>query len=178
MSASFNCNIANTTIEKKICSNEALSTLDDQMNLAYNISLMLNNDEIPIRSRQGQWLLNVRNRCATENNLCLRDAYHQRIQDLNDLIDKIVSKRGYADATIKNRNPQSCAPQSSLAKAYVDPNSTSDTFNDRIGDSWSFDVQGAVKIAQKNYKIGKLISPRGGIQEGIYYIDPTYWTCN
>lgn len=178
-SASFDCDKAKTIVEKNICSSKAISKLDDQLNILFNIALMADSDEKTIRSQQREWLSKKRNSCNDDQQLysCLINAYRNRIHELNEYNDKIASSTEY---DVTNKNPESCSPNGKQkANAYINPAETSDQFGspDGVGTAWSFSVQANVIIGDKKYKLGKIISPRGGRIDGYHYIDPVAWDC-
>jgi uncharacterized protein len=77
--ASFDCEKASTKIEKLICSDDALSKLDDDLSAAYDSALQDDKQATAIRHNQMQWLKS-RNRCSEIN--CIKDAYTTRIAQL------------------------------------------------------------------------------------------------
>lgn len=89
--ASFNCDQANTTVEKLICKDVNLSELDNLLDATYtNLrkDSKLENDKF-LMSDQNHWLKNVRNRCA--DTLCLTEAYKLRIDTLDPFADKNIT---------------------------------------------------------------------------------------
>lgn len=78
--ASFDCNQAATLIEKAICTEPALSTLDDQLLQAYKDALLKAASAETIKAEQRNWLKNIRNKC--QNSACLHQAYLKRINEL------------------------------------------------------------------------------------------------
>lgn len=84
---SFDCSKAGTFIEKTICSNQELATLDGTMaNLYKNAILDAINPE-EIKKEQRSWLKNNRDKCLDIE--CLKQEYHNRIDALNSSFDKI-----------------------------------------------------------------------------------------
>lgn len=78
--ASFDCNKAQTQVEKLICASNKLSTLDESLDKAYRQALKrAATREQPIIG-QRQWLRNERNVCQTD--ACLEAAYTRRIREL------------------------------------------------------------------------------------------------
>ena len=80
--ASFDCTKAETDQEKMICSDSALSSLDDKLAKAYKSALLeaTNTKVAEIQISQKEWLRNVRNNCTSKP--CLVQAYEKRIVQL------------------------------------------------------------------------------------------------
>ncbi len=78
--ASFDCNQAATLIEKAICAEPALSTLDDQLLQAYKDALAKAASAETIKAEQRNWLKNIRNKC--QDSACLHNTYLKRIKEL------------------------------------------------------------------------------------------------
>lgn len=87
---SFDCRKATTAVEKMVCADADLSTLDEQMARAFTDARR--NVDVNVIG-QGAWLKNVRNRCANVD--CLKDAYQERIAHL-DTLSPAVKADGYA----------------------------------------------------------------------------------
>ena len=69
-----------------------------------------------------------------------------------------------------------CAPNGTgQATLYVDPNITSDTLWNGVGDSWTLFVHSIDRIHGVEYYRGHLVSPRGGHQPEIGYAKPSEW---
>lgn len=79
--ASFDCNIASRPIEKTICADPELSSLDEKLNQSYQIALAKNPE---IKFSQREWLkaLNECNVDASPTE-CLRKAFKMRIRTLS-----------------------------------------------------------------------------------------------
>ena len=60
---------------------------------------------------------------------------------------------------------------------FINTNTINDKKGEPIGTSWTFLVHNIQKINGKNYYKGHLISPRGGHQPEVVFIDPLYWNC-
>ncbi len=92
--ASFDCSKASTYVEKEICRNENISTLDDNLNAQYK-SLMNQSDEnakATLKSSQKKWL-SSRNKCGSGE--CIETAYNTRIAQLSELSgNNIQGNRG------------------------------------------------------------------------------------
>lgn len=76
ISASFDCEKASTSIEKKICSNEVLSSLDSSMALLYKIKRDNN-----LTKSQREWIKTVRNKTTNTDELIV--SYADRIKYLS-----------------------------------------------------------------------------------------------
>ena len=80
---SFNCAMAITDVEKMICGNSELSSLDNQMAAIYKarISNSEMTDQIAsVKRDQRFWRDEIRNKCTTIE--CISTAYKQRIYEL------------------------------------------------------------------------------------------------
>jgi uncharacterized protein len=78
--ASFNCSKAGTSVEKAICASKTLSRLDEQLAKAYESVLLLSDHPDVVKSRQKEWLRNIRNKCQDEP--CIQSAYERRLAQL------------------------------------------------------------------------------------------------
>jgi uncharacterized protein len=83
---SFNCGLASQPVERMICSNPVLSSLDDQLHELYR-----NNSSGPRRTNQLDWLAS-RNQCQTD--ACVIAAYRERISKLSADVGNPGSERG------------------------------------------------------------------------------------
>jgi uncharacterized protein YecT (DUF1311 family) len=78
---SFSCSKANTFVERTICGDPALSSLDRELAAAYRNNLDLNpNDRKQLQQQQREWVGALRNACKDAD--CLRAAYISRLQKL------------------------------------------------------------------------------------------------
>ncbi|MHB0667894.1 lysozyme inhibitor LprI family protein, partial [Roseomonas mucosa] len=76
--ASFDCAKAGSAVERMICRDSGLSSLDEEMAAAFRAA---GGGGVPeLRAGQREWLAE-RNRCRTES--CLRTAYEQRVATLS-----------------------------------------------------------------------------------------------
>lgn len=82
-SASFDCTMAATAIEKTICSDSRLSDLDSQLNQSYKKLLSASTNPYFLKSEQRDWLATVRNKC--QDAACLGQAYTDRIARLDGI---------------------------------------------------------------------------------------------
>lgn len=75
--ASFDCSKASTFVEKTICADEELSSLDVKLADAYNTAIAGTSDKVALRDEQRLWLRETRDKC---NNVdCLNKVYRLRI---------------------------------------------------------------------------------------------------
>jgi uncharacterized protein len=79
--AAFDCAKAATPIEKMICADPELSSLDERLAEAYSARLAANRDGRDVKSRQSAWLREVRNQCRDK--VCLKAAYEKRLAELS-----------------------------------------------------------------------------------------------
>lgn len=77
---SSNCNSTQTAVERMICGNEQLATLDKDLASAYRQGLRSSSDPDALKHTQRTWLSN-RNRCRDA--ACLRASYQDRIAELH-----------------------------------------------------------------------------------------------
>lgn len=79
-SASFDCQIAATKIERMVCKSKQISDLDTQLGTAYKASLESTNNSKYLIASQKQWLQKARNECSDED--CLTATYEDRLKFL------------------------------------------------------------------------------------------------
>ncbi|MBB1075844.1 DUF1311 domain-containing protein [Rhodoferax sp. 4810] len=82
--ASFDCDQAATLVENAICSDDDLSSLDEQLMRTYQQALAVVSDPSALKTRQRTWLKTVRNRCPDA--ACLFGAYQNRIAKLASVV--------------------------------------------------------------------------------------------
>lgn len=87
--AGFDCAKAATKIEKMICANATLSSLDEEMNAAYRQRLGLKYSEENIAESQRRWLIG-RNRCGDVQ--CLEASYRERLAEISEHYKLVMSK--------------------------------------------------------------------------------------
>ncbi len=86
MAASFDCDKAVTRVEKRICSNSELSTLDERLYQDYQDAIHKENSDKDTPSRQQRhWLKFTRNKC--KNISCLKRAYWSQLAALATVLD-------------------------------------------------------------------------------------------
>lgn len=83
--ASFNCDLASTTVEDIICSNTDISKLDEELSVAYKNALKRDKASSRIKNEQRAWN-KTRNQCADIE--CIRNEYKNRISELNTTTKK------------------------------------------------------------------------------------------
>ncbi len=94
-----------------------------------------------------------------------------------------ASDRSPVDSSHPVREPKTveeyCTPKSESSQVFRHPSRSSDTFFERnkTGMSWSIKIERSVHSESKEFKAGKLVSPRGGIQDGVFYILVNEWNC-
>jgi uncharacterized protein len=81
--ASFDCAKASTNVEKLICMDAIISQQDEQLEQVYKGVLGKIVDKESLRRAQRIWLKEKRNFC--KDAMCLMQAYHERIAQLNSL---------------------------------------------------------------------------------------------
>jgi uncharacterized protein len=79
--ASFDCQLARTTVEQLICNDTQLSGADEELSQLYQRVLAGAGDQAALKAEQRQWLTTVRNRCA--DLACLENAYAARFTALS-----------------------------------------------------------------------------------------------
>lgn len=79
--ASFDCNKASTPVEKAICADPVLSSLDDNLSSVYRAALKLAPDPNLLKSQQRAWLVNILKNCT--DTTCIANAYQSRINSLS-----------------------------------------------------------------------------------------------
>lgn len=84
VAASFPCEKAKTTVEKKICADPGLSVLDEHLGRYYSAArISLAHDNTCLVEDQRRWLRNVRNAC--KDAACLEREYLKRLAVLDAL---------------------------------------------------------------------------------------------
>jgi len=77
---SFDCGKAASKVEQLICKESAVSTLDDELSIAYQWALMRVDNPQKIVQEQRHWLKEVRNAC--QDKICLVKVYMERTDEL------------------------------------------------------------------------------------------------
>lgn len=81
--AGFDCSKASSAIEKAICADPGLSTLDGELSAVYSKALASAPDREALKGEQRQWLTQIRNKCL--DNQCLAEVYRKRIAEIAGL---------------------------------------------------------------------------------------------
>jgi uncharacterized protein len=105
--ASFDCNKASSQIEKAICGDEGLSSIDEQLGQAYRQVLEASSDKNAIKSDHREWL-NKRNQVT--NPAELMAIYQERIEELH----AILENSGAAEQNQAAQNAQDAVQQQVL----------------------------------------------------------------
>ena len=98
--ASFDCNKASTFVEKAICADSEISSLDESLSSSYRSALADSSKANAIKLGQHDWI-KKRNLCKDE--VCLKNSYIQRIKAL--AIDNPLPKKigQCVDSTISDK---------------------------------------------------------------------------
>lgn len=80
--AGFDCSKASTAVEKAICGDPKLSSLDEELSAAYSKALSSAVDRDAMKAEQRRWLTQVRNKCVDA--LCLEEAYRVRFTEIDE----------------------------------------------------------------------------------------------
>ena len=78
--ATFDCNKASTFVDKVICSDSRLTSMDDQLGRLYKDALAASSDITALKTEQKAWL-SSRNQCKDSD--CIMKAYADRISALS-----------------------------------------------------------------------------------------------
>ena len=98
LSASYNCANAKPGVEKKICGNDELSDLDDQLGALYRQARASSHDDKRLKSEQQLWL-EMRNKCRTT--ACLSAAYEGRIKELSQSMEIHFDPKVWVNARMR-----------------------------------------------------------------------------
>jgi uncharacterized protein len=100
LAASFDCTKARSPVEKAICSDAALSQLDDELGATFRKAVAENPQ---VRQQQTTWLRNTRDKCETVD--CLVTVYRAQIQDLGGATAQAPNAPPPASAVTAESNP-------------------------------------------------------------------------
>jgi uncharacterized protein len=106
---SFDCEKVAVPVEKMICGDSKLSSLDDELNSAYKSALNSVQNIQALKDAQRKWIKEDRNRCKDVQ--CLADIYTKRISELKSSApydNKNISSNNAPDgsgAISQNTNP-------------------------------------------------------------------------
>lgn len=126
--AGFDCNKAETQVEKMICSNSSISDLDNKLNHLYESSKSSpNKKEIIAKIRE--WLKSERNQCQTE--ACLRSAYDDFLPKLELFVkDNIEERDSEKTKDITNSNQKETSSDSTTISNASDNQNKEDIEED------------------------------------------------
>lgn len=79
--ASFDCGKATSKVEQLICKESAVSSLDDELSIAYQWALMRVDEKQKVIREQRHWLKEIRDVCQDKS--CLMKAYLARVDELS-----------------------------------------------------------------------------------------------
>lgn len=88
--ASFDCDKAQSKLEKLICMDTGLSALDDALSKVYRETFGLAQNRQKVIKGQQRWLKEIRNACHDAD--CLKKVYQDRIDELAQVTEKSVSE--------------------------------------------------------------------------------------
>lgn len=111
LAASFDCEKAVSNIEKLICSNEKLSSLDDQLNSTYKKSIESKEISDGIKQAQKKWI-KERNVCI--DTACIQLSYEKRLNEL------VVSSQSQIREQLNNDSPQSAEQPGPWVQVFPD----------------------------------------------------------
>lgn len=100
--ASFDCSLASSKVEKQICNNQEISSLDSKLGEVYKVA----GNDPDVRKSQRDWIRNVRN--AATNDEIMIVVYKQRILELESKVSKIEKK---------SEDSRAATPENTLTKA-------------------------------------------------------------
>jgi len=86
--ATFDCNKASTFVEKAICSDSRLTSMDDQLGRLYKDALAASTDSAALKAEQRAWL-SSRDQCKDSD--CVIKAYEHRISTLSAMLSPAKS---------------------------------------------------------------------------------------
>jgi len=97
--ATFDCNKASSFVEKAICSDSRLTSMDDQLGRLYKEALTESSNSEAVKTEQKAWL-SSRNQCKDSD--CIMKAYTDRISALSAMT--APAKAGDFTGTYKMKN--------------------------------------------------------------------------
>lgn len=107
--ASFDCKLAKSTVEKAICSDPALSKLDEELSAAYKAALSKHPVPSYVKVRQREWNKDNKFCDAKAITSCLKSNYSKRVSELSsyDSIKVYASNKNFSytdgDAVVEFR---------------------------------------------------------------------------
>lgn len=100
--ASFNCDKAKTPTEIRVCANDDLSKLDEDLSERYKTAMKTTKNKAELKKTEITWIKSL-NDCNSVD--CLKEKYNTRINDLNSPDITSSAERGTAkgdEAEVKN----------------------------------------------------------------------------
>jgi len=109
--ADFDCAKASTNVEKAICADAELSSLDEQIGRAYREALRRgsSDEQSSLRSEERAWL-KARDACGARDHACLVDRYRERVAILMRAAEA-------TSATSQKQGPEERGREASKAEA-------------------------------------------------------------
>ena len=93
-SAGFDCKEASNTVEKTICDDSYISSLDYLLNRYYKQALDISPNPQSIKDSQHKWLIEARNVC--QNISCLKTEYNKQLHTLETVVlSRVVQNRNF-----------------------------------------------------------------------------------
>lgn len=159
-SASFDCWMAKTRIERLICASEKLSLLDEQVSELYTKAMSRTNDPEEIRRDHKEWLAKERNQCSDRE--CLIDAYEDRIESLKETLRRPIVERDYSDYEERKSSRQRLARRD--GREQGNPEYVGGSWNGRwVKSKIDYDIRSVISIREISpRKIGfRLLAQKG-----------------
>jgi uncharacterized protein len=119
LSASFDCAHAATPVERKICADSALSAADSQLGRDFVAAMALSLDPAGLRARQTEWLIQSRDRAASEDDRL--QAYATRQKELDATLARLRAMEAGREAG-EAESRSACLP--ALADPDAEPAAT------------------------------------------------------
>lgn len=116
--ASFPCSKATTKVEKLICADPRLSSMDEEMADRYRDALANSNSPPSLRNEQREWLNGDRNTCRSEK--CLLIAYAARLEALGAISRTSTDSVSQESESSPEESPKSYRPVSVSSGDEVD----------------------------------------------------------
>jgi len=166
-SASFDCQKAQTSVEKSICGDKELSDLDSSVAIAYHKLLKVSKDKSAVIASQREWL---KTRSTSPYPTFLISKYKARLDILNKEYDKIVSESNIPpfpnNHTITNTAPiedSNIPPVNDIAKTSKNQISQASeiTENDTVNSKYVKLINSLHPSSDNAYMSKPLLEPNG-----------------
>lgn len=145
--ASFDCSKASTLTEKAICSDQELSSFDEQVSAAYKIAMqsgVINAQSI--KTSQRDWLKTQRNVCMDV--VCLKETYRSRLAALSNSAVASGSQPSLSKALlVLEPDAESTHYPADIKTKAVELTGTIGSFHDAAGGNF------ALVVGKKEYTI-------------------------